>query len=210
MSVKASEIVEAARLVAGCYYRWWYVSASLPMWYDDGYTHPPVSYIQTYGCMCADLINWARQECGLPPIGGTTDYANSIVNVERFDSSSPGVPGAICVNPYYSPYHQGHVALYTGEHQLIQALVNPGVTEAYTDIETSQWEGCEFEWYGLMADVDYSEATRSEEGEHSGTRKSGSTDWEYIAADDKGYLCVDGSDWRGGWFDKQWNWHPPA
>lgn len=48
----------------------WQEGASLPMWYDDGYTHPPVSYIQTYGCMCSDLLNWSRQECGLPPLGG--------------------------------------------------------------------------------------------------------------------------------------------
>jgi cell wall-associated NlpC family hydrolase len=156
--VKASEIVAAARQLEGAYYRWWYVGASLPMWLDDGHAHPPVEYIMEYGVMCSDLLNWSRQECGLPPIGGTTDYANAIVNWSAFDPSVPGVPGAVCVNPYYSPDQQGHVALYTGEHQIIQALVNPGVTEAYTDVETSTWACCGFTWYGFMNDVDYYDA----------------------------------------------------
>lgn len=156
--VKAYDLVEAARMLEGAYYRWWYVGASLPMWADDGYDHPPVSYIMDRGVMCSDLLNWARQECGLPSIGGTSDYSNALVDWSAFDPDTPGIPGAVCVNPYYSPVHQGHVALYTGEHQIIQSLVNPGVTEAYTDTQTHEWEGCRFEWYGFMADVDYSDA----------------------------------------------------
>lgn len=204
MAVKASEIIEAARQLQGAYYRWWYVGASLPMWWDDGYSHPPASYIHTYGVMCSDLINWAREECGLSPIGGTADYAENITSVQQFDPSSPAIPGAICVKPYYSPYSQGHVALFTGEHQLIQSLVNPGVTEAYTDAETAQWVGCEFEFYGLMSDVDYS--GEGQGGEENG---SGEQSWQWISIDGSGWLRAHGADWSGGWFDEKWTFHRP-
>lgn len=156
--VTASDIVEAARSVIGSSYRYWYGGATIPMWRDDGYYFaPPAGYILSAGVMCSDLLNFARETCGLPSVGGTEAWEWFITDWQAFDPSTPGIPGAVAVNGYTSESQQGHVILYTGEHSCVQALLSPGVTEDYTDAETYSWGGwCDFKWYGFMPDVDYS------------------------------------------------------
>ena len=209
VSVRASEIVEAAYEVLGAPYRLWYPGMSLPTWLDDWRGDPPpASHLMSVGLECADLVAYALARNGLayPYQAGTSTFGDFLVNASSFDPNTPGEPGAVCLKPYEGPAweDQGHIAIYVDDHTLIQAL-GRGTTDAWTDTETWSWGGStEFTIYGYLPGVDYSGE------EYSGTRQPGITDWEYIAADIKGYLCVNGSDWRGGWFDKQWNWHPPA
>lgn len=161
MSVNPTNIVDAARSLLGTNYRWWYTGASLPMWVDDGYGWqgysdcPPVSHAKNVGVMCADLINFALQWNNLPAVGGTEAWANAIVGWEPFDVNKPKAPGMVAVKPYASDWAQGHIALYTGEHQLIQSINYPGVTEGYDDHETYAWRQCDFDWLGYIPGVEY-------------------------------------------------------
>lgn len=160
MTVMAEDIVRVARQLDGALYRWWYDGASLPMWRDDGYVGAPdPSYFMQYGenkgVMCSDLINYAMEVCGLRPIGGTAAWNEAIVDWKPFDPDAPGEPGAIAVKGYSSEWAQGHIVLYTGEHSVIQAINYPGVTEAFTDAETYQWDQCDFDWYGKIPGVTY-------------------------------------------------------
>lgn len=207
MSVKASEIVTAARQLIGASYTWWQDGDPVPLWlYDYPYSRPPVEYIMSAGTMCSDLISWARMECGLPWIGGTGAYQDWIMTNGgiAFDPSIPGVPGAICVHRYEGPWAQGHIALYTDEHTLIQATDGvgsfAGVNEGEQDYDSHQWAN--YLVYGLQPDVDYSEHTGGNNGE---TQPAPS--WQWIALDARGYLRADGPDWSRGWYDSEWAYH---
>lgn len=162
MAVKAEDVVAACLELVGANYRWWYEGASLPMWADDGYGWrgyddcPPKSHVMQTGVMCADLIDWGRQMCGLPAVGGTLAWSNFITGWDYFDPNAPGQVGAICVKPYAAGWAQGHVAIYKDEHYLVQSINYPGVTEDYTDYEAYTWNQCDFTYYGFMPDVDYS------------------------------------------------------
>lgn len=159
MSVKASQVVEAGRSILGASYVWWQIGDPLPKWYYEyPYGPPPPSWVYANGIHCADYISYARQLCGLPAIGGTGDYQDWLEanGGETFDPSTPGVPGALCVHRYEGPYGsaQGHVAMYTDEHTLIQATSMYGVNEGEQDYDSHQWAN--YYIYGLMPDVDYS------------------------------------------------------
>ena len=154
----------AAEKLLGTWYRVWYEGDSLPMWQDDGYTSaPPLSYFQSHGVMCSDLFNFARQECGLDPIGGVAAYGEALVQWSNYNPAVPGVIGGLVVARYVSPAlaQQGHVAMICDENQtLIQATVLGGVNEYESDAQSDVWAG--FDWYGLMPDVDYSQSPASE------------------------------------------------
>lgn len=166
--VTGQDIVDAARLLLGAPYDPWWPGRSLPQWLDLGYGTTPDSLptaeeMKQQGTMCADLIDWAMCYNGFLYGGGVGGYASFLVNQQPFDPSSPGVPGAVALAPYLASdlYHQGHVALYTGEHTLIQALTFngtawPGVTEDYDDATTYSWGGdTEFTIYGFLPGVSY-------------------------------------------------------
>lgn len=159
--VTGQDIVNAAYEVLGAPYRTWSAGSSIPMWLYDGMGDPPpASHIKNYGVMCSDLVSYALERCGLPPCYGTENLAYYLENQMDFDPSTPGVAGAVCLRPYSGPAleDQGHVAIYTGdgEHNLIQSLYLPGVTDAYTDFETYGWGGStEFTIYGFLPGVNY-------------------------------------------------------
>jgi hypothetical protein len=78
MVVKETEVVEAARRVLEAPHRRWdgvASSAGAPVYLDGasatGYTR---KFVRREGIDCAGLINWARAECRLEPIGGTKRY----------------------------------------------------------------------------------------------------------------------------------------
>lgn len=144
---------------------------------------------------CSDFINYARQECGLSFIGGTPAYydwiqANSGVS---FDPSTPGVPGALCVNPgvWRGGIGQGHIALYTDEHTLIQSDSSRGVNEGEQDYVSHGWVEGGYWLYGLMPDVDYSD----ESADPTPTAPELPT-WFGVGAD--GVVRL-GGDWSQGW-----------
>lgn len=207
MAVTGMDIVKAARKFVGAPYRFW--TGAVPELYAPGYgewvnpgDYTP-GYVQSEGVHCAGLVNLARMECGLPPIGLTKQYGDWLWNegtgeVFNPDPNSPGVPGAICVRPWDpGSGAEGHVAIYTDAHTLIQAVLNPGVYEGEQDYDSYQWAG--YTSYGLMPDVDY-----------SGVADWGNTNKEevwYVAIDAEGYMRVKGPDWSGGWYDAGWKWH---
>jgi hypothetical protein len=150
--VSAEDIVRAAYELQGAPYRHWHPGDPIPMWRKDGVGDPPPSWhLQNVGVMGSDLINYALERNGLPPGGGTVTFANYLVRTLDFDPSTPGQMGAIAFRPYSgpAPYEQGHLALYVGAHQLIQALPGGrdfpwsesggGVTDQYTDQQTYSW-----------------------------------------------------------------------
>jgi hypothetical protein len=160
MTVSGQDIVVSAKKLLGARYRTWYYGASLPMWLDDNAGDPPpLAHLQYYGVMCSDLVNWALEDNGLPPGGGTYAFADYLVNTSDFDPSTPGVPGAIALSPYQSPAvgEQGHIAIYVDEgHTLIQALTSSGITDQFTDTETYNWGGdTAFTTYGFLPGVSY-------------------------------------------------------
>jgi cell wall-associated NlpC family hydrolase len=205
--VKGSEIVAAARQLIGVPYVWWQEGDPIPMWsYDYPYTNPPVQEMWNRYVMCSDLVNWARQECGLAAIGGTPAYYDFLMGggtAEAFDPTTPGVPGAICVNPgiWRGGYGQGHVAIYTDEHTLIEATDGTGsfagVNEGEQDYDSHQWAG--YWLYGLMSDVDYSESIPEPDPGHGGVVTDPSVNW--FAIDSNGWVRLGGpdADWSGGW-----------
>jgi hypothetical protein len=160
--VPAIAIVDAAREVLGANYRWWYQGANVPMWLDDGYgLHDvPASHIYNdVGIMCSDLINYACLKNGLDVYGGTEWWNNNIIDWEPFNPATDATHlGTICVKGFSAEWAQGHIALYTGKHTIIQSINYPGVTEDYTDSETYTWHECDFQWYGFIPGVDYSDA----------------------------------------------------
>jgi len=158
--VSAQDIVKAAYQLQTAPYRHWHVGDPIPMWRKDGVGDPPPPWhlVQNVGVMGSDLINYALESNGLPPGGGTVTFAHYLVRTGNFDPSTPGQPGAIAFRPYSGPGldQQGHIALYVGEHQLIQALPQAGVTDQYTDEETHSW-GAQYHFtlYGFLPGVRY-------------------------------------------------------
>ena len=76
----------------------------------------------------------------------------------EFDSDTPGQPGAVAIKSFEGASfgQQGHAVLYIGEHQVIQAIFDPGVTDEYTDQWLYAWGGdFAFEWYGFLPGVQY-------------------------------------------------------
>ncbi len=203
--VKASEIVAAARSYAGSPYRWWtgafpeygppgYMDYQSPGYYSPG-------FVKREGVHCAGLINLARMECGLEPVGLTKAYYDWLYDSgEWFDPSTPGVPGAICVHPWQSGMgagNEGHVAMYTDEHTLVQSVPGTGVYEGEQDYDSHAW--ADYWLYALMSDVDYSEYP-------GGDDVPLQTEW-YLAVTREGWVQLNGGDWSGGWWDSAWVWH---
>jgi hypothetical protein len=158
----AQDIVRAAYLLnRRVKYRQWHPGNSIPMWLDDGVTGvPQPSYLATHGVMGADLINFALVKNGLRPGGGTGSFADYLVDKYDFDPSSPGQVGAIALRPYQGPNDDGSIALYVGEHYVIQSLPSAGVTDQYTDEETYAWASqgwprYGFTIYGFLPGVSY-------------------------------------------------------
>jgi hypothetical protein len=131
------------------------------MWRKDGVGDPPPPWhLRNVGVMGADLVNFALEKNGLPPGGGTGTFGNYLVDTYDFDPSSPGQPGAIALRPYSGPQDDGSIALYVGEHQLIQSIPSEGVTDHYTDEETYSWASqgwprYGFTIYGFLPGVSY-------------------------------------------------------
>lgn len=147
----AQDIVRAAYLLNGrVKYRQWQEGDSIPMWLDDGvHGVPQPPYLSQHGVMGADLINFALVKNGLPPGGGTGTFADYLVNKYDFDPSSPGQAGAIALRPYQGPHDDGSIALYVGEHYVIQSIPSEGVTDRYTDEQTYAWASQGYPRYGF-------------------------------------------------------------
>jgi hypothetical protein len=160
----AHDIVRAAYTLRGVKYREWQPGNSIPMWQDDPQIGagrvPTPHYLRHVGVMGADLVNFALQVNGLPPGGGTGTFGNYLVDTYDFDPSSPAQPGAIALRPYQGPQDDGSIALYVGEHQLIQSIPSEGVTDRYTDQQTYAWASqgwprYGFTIYGFLPGVSY-------------------------------------------------------
>lgn len=155
--VTAEEIVEAARAYAGSPYRWWtgaYPEYGPPGYMDADPEKYTPAFVRREGVHCSGFINLVRAACGLEPVGLTKAYYDWLYeDGEWFDPSAPGVPGAICVHPWEEGLTEGHVALYTGDHTIIQAEPTGGVWEGDTDYGSHAW--ADYWLYGLMPDVDY-------------------------------------------------------
>lgn len=207
MAVTGSDIVQAARELLGVPYVWWKDGDPIPMWsYDYADSNPPASEMWNWYVMCSDLVNWARQECGLDAIGGTPAYYDWLLSSgtgEAFDPSTEGVPGAICVNPgiWRGGYGQGHIAIFTDEHTLIQATDGQGgfagVNEGEQDYDSHGWAN--YWLYGLMSDVDYSEYIQPVQPGHENVVIDPSVNWFAIGADGIVRLGSKDVDWSGGW-----------
>lgn len=202
MAVTGQDIVASAYKLLGVPYRTWMWGASIPMWLDDNAGDPPpLAHLQYYGVMCSDLVNFALEDNGLWPGGGTLAFADYLVNTSDFDPDTPGEPGAICLAPYQSPAvgQQGHIGIYVDDHAIIQAIHNPGVTDRWSDAETYWWGGdTAFTTYGFLPGVTY------EEGEEdNGTEQE---TW-YLAVTKEGWLQLNGADWSSGWWDSEWVFH---
>ena len=161
--VSAQDLMRAAYELLGAPYRQWHPGDPVPMWRKDGVGDPPPPWhLQNVGVMGSDLINFALERNGLPPGGGTVTFAHYLVNTLDFDPSTPGQPGAVAFRPYSGPAleQQGHLALYVGTHQLIQAIPSAGVTDEYSDQETYAWSSqgypqYRFTVYGFLPGVRY-------------------------------------------------------
>jgi cell wall-associated NlpC family hydrolase len=203
VTVKGSEIVAAARQLLGVPYVWWEEDDPIPMWsYDYPYTNPPIQKTWSRQVMCSDLVNFARQECGLAAIGGTPAYYDWLLSTGTgiaFDPTTDSVPGAICVNPgvWRGGSGQGHVAIYTDEHTLIEATDPAGVWEGEQDYDSHQWAA--YWLYGLQPDVDYSESIKEPDPGYGGVVTDPSINWFGIGDDGIVRLGGKNVDWSRGW-----------
>lgn len=160
--VTGQDIVDAARQILGSPYRWWgggelelaapfYMGGAIAAGFDR-------NFVKREGVNCAGLLNWARAECGLDPLGGTGVFPDFLSERQLFDPTTPGVPGAVAIHPYEGGMGfpaEGHVVLYSGEHSVIQSDAGRGVNEDDQDYEAHEWS--DFVYYGLMPDVYYSD-----------------------------------------------------
>lgn len=133
------------------------------MWLADGMGNPPSAEYLKYGpgVMCADLVAFACLDNGIDAPAGTSAWWDFLEEREDFSLETPGEVGAVCMSPYQDPYDQGHIAIYTGEHYIVQSITSGGVTNDWTDYETYPWPECHFTLYGKIPGVDYSGSTSS-------------------------------------------------
>ena len=159
MAVSAQNIVDSAYKLLGAPFRLWQPGQLIPLWLNDGQGNPPpVAHLQSVGVSSTDLINFALEDNGLQAIGGTAAMPNNLVDRVEFDPDTPAQPGAVAIKGYEGAGfgRQGHAVLYIGEHQIIQAIYDPGVTDEYTDQWLYVWGGdFAFEWYGFLPGVEY-------------------------------------------------------
>lgn len=204
MSVTGQDIVDSARKLLGVWYEWWEEGEPIPLWFHD-YPNsiPPRWWFDENGTMCSDLVNAARVDHGLTAIGGTPAFYDWLVNAgvaEDFDPTTPGIPGAVCVNPgvWRGGSGQGHIAIYTDEHTLIQATdgqgVFAGVNEQEQDYNSHEW--AKYWIYALMPDVDYSDSLGSQA---PGVAEKALAHPRWLSVDQSGWYRADGPDWSGGW-----------
>jgi hypothetical protein len=129
------------------------------LWLNDGQGNPPpVAHLQSVGVSSSDLINFALEDNGLQAIGGTAAMPDNLVDRVEFDPDTPAQSGAVAIKGYEGAGfgQQGQAVLYIGEHQVIQAIYDPGVTDEYTDQWLYAWGGnFAFEWYGFLPGVEY-------------------------------------------------------
>jgi len=115
-------------------------------------------HLQSVGVSSTDLINFALEDNDLPAIGGTAAMPDNLIDRVEFDPDTPGQLGTVAIKGYEGAGfgQQGHAVLYIGEHQIIQAIYDPGVTDEYTDQWLYAWGGdFAFEWYGFLPGVEY-------------------------------------------------------
>jgi hypothetical protein len=172
--VSAKDIVQSAYDLLGVRYRPWRPGNSIPMWIDDGPFMDAFlqggheagleglrRHLLQVGVMGSDLIHFALianrlYETGLDS-GGTGTFGDYLVNTSKFDPDSPGQRGAIALRPYQGPQDDGSIALYVGEHQLIQSIPGEGVTDRYTDQQTHSRPEPRYRFtvYGFLPGVRY-------------------------------------------------------
>ena len=159
MAVSPQNIVNSARKLLRAPFRLWQPGQLIPLWLNDGQGDPPpVAHLLSVGVSSTDLINFALRDNGLPAIGGTAAMPDNLLSREAFERDTPGQVGAVAIKSFEGAAfgQQGHAVLYIGEHQVIQAIFDPGVTDEYTDQWLYAWGGdFAFEWYGLLPGVDY-------------------------------------------------------
>ena len=138
MAVSAQNIVDSAHKLLGAPFRLWQPGELVPLWLNDNQgDSPPVEHLRSVGVSSTDLINFALEDNGLQTIGGTATMPDNLLNRIEFDPDTPGQTGAVAIKSFEAAGfgQQGHAVLYLGEHQVIQAIFDPGVTDEYTD----QW-----------------------------------------------------------------------
>lgn len=196
------DIVASARKLLGVWYEWWSEGESIPLWwYEYGDNPPPRSYFDANGTMCSDLVNFALNDNGLPSIGGTPAFYDALYDSGSwFDASASAVPGAVCINPgtWRGGNGQGHIAIYTDEHTLIQATDGAGsfagVNEGEQDYNSVAW--ADYWLYGLLPGVDYSEHTDTKPPPIEAVTKP-----RWLAIGKNGAAIVNGKDFSGGWHE---------
>ena len=159
MAVSAQNIVDSAHKLLGAPFRLWQPGELVPLWLNDNQgDSPPVEHLRSVGVSSTDLINFALEDNGLQTIGGTAAMPDNLLNRVEFDSDTPGQTGAVAIKSFEAAGfgQQGYAVLYLGEHQVIQAIFDPGVTDEYTDQWLYAWGGdFAFEWYGFLPRVQY-------------------------------------------------------
>jgi cell wall-associated NlpC family hydrolase len=157
--VTAQDLIATGRQMMGsAYEQWdgtWPPSAGAPFWMIGDVS---VDLVLKYGCNCSGFLNAILRLNGLPAAGGTGSIGDYLIDLQDFDVSTPAVPGALALRPWsggVGDLSEGHVALYTGAHSLLQAD-HRGVNELDTDTVSQSWAG--FTVYGLLPNVDYSPA----------------------------------------------------
>jgi len=159
MAVSAQNIVDSAHKLLGAPFRLWQLGELVPLWLNDNQgDSPPVEHLRSVGVSSTDLINFALEDNGLQTIGGTATMPDNLLNRIEFDPDTPGQTGAVAIKSFEAAGfgQQGHAVLYLGEHQVIQAIFDPGVTDEYTDQWLYAWGGdFAFEWYGFLPGVQY-------------------------------------------------------
>jgi len=159
MAVSAQNIVDSAHKLLGAPFRLWQPGELVPLWLNDNQgDSPPVEHLRSVGVSSTDLINFALEDNGLQMIGGTATMPDNLLNRIEFDPDTPGQTGAVAIKSFEAAGfgQQGHAVLYLGEHQAIQAIFDPGVTDEYTDQWLYAWGGdFAFEWYGFLPGVQY-------------------------------------------------------
>lgn len=192
------DIVNSARKLLGVWYEWWSEGEPIPLWYYDyPDSVPPRWWFDVNGTMCSDLVNYALMDNGLGYVGGTPafyDYLIASGTAEDFDPTTPGEPGAVAVNPgvWRGGSGQGHIAIFTDDHTLIQATDGAGdyagVNEWEKDYDSNSWANY---WiYGRLPGVTYGETVV--DVPVVGPR--------WISIDREGWLRADGPDWSRGWY----------
>ena len=133
---KVDKALSYTRTLESAPYVWWHDGDPInraPPFYIANAPPPETNYVKENGINCAGLINLVARKLGIKPLGGTIAWLGCLeMHSEKFDIDTDYPPGTLLIRKFNSVTDQGHLAIATGNKNLIHCY-----SESYEPIEKS-------------------------------------------------------------------------